>query len=143
MVMYLVLILCSCMSYSSSPSYVESPVSGSSADSDVIAEAVSQMFNADNGYFREDIRMHATRVIAEDVASPIRVGARARSFSLDNDDDRHYANRVAIRASELVMEELRQRSDQKWSKKKAAAASITSSVISSVIIFAITYINKE
>ena len=143
MIVLIILMAFSSTIYTSSPrSEVASPTSLSSADSEIVAEAVSQLFNDDDGYIRGHIKRCATRVVEDDSSSPIRNEPRGSSFSLDNHHDRNYAHNVAIRASEMVMSDLRQKADRKWSKKHIAGFSTISSLISSAIVLAITLLNK-
>ncbi len=140
MVLFIILMVFSSMSYAS----FNSPVSGSSHDSEVIAEAVSQLFDEDNSYTRNNIRRHAIRLVEEDTSSPVRNNDhRQSSFSLDNDEDRHYAHNIAIRASQMVMSDLQDRADRKMSKKQTVAISAASSLLSSVVVLIVTLVSKE
>lgn len=146
MFLYIILMMYSCIVYSSSPSPINFELrsaSGSSADSEVIAEAVSHLFSEDDIHIRNSIRMHASRLITDDTSSPIRNELRASGFSIDNEHDRDYARSIAIRASQMVMSDLRSKADRKWNKKQVAASSAVCSVISSAIVLAVTLINKE
>lgn len=117
----------------------------SSSDSDTIVEVIVQLFN--DPVNTDHIRRYASQIVLDDIASPARpsdlTAARINSFSLQNEQDRDYSNRVALRVSEMIMSDLRNKIDQRWTKKKVALATSISSLISSAIVLSITLIHKE
>jgi len=146
MFLYIILLLISCIAEPSSATVdrTASPLSShSSSDSDIIVESITQLFTDPN----DNIRRYASQIVIEDISSPIRTTdfstERVTNFSLDNEQDRDYAHRVALRVSEMIMDDLRNKADERWTKKRVAVASSISSVVSAAIVLVITLTKKE